>query len=291
MTEKKRLKRGLDHFLSQSSLSAEHTSILHKPTHELSELPITAIQPGKYQARQIMDASTLEELANSIRVHGILQPVVVRRLTANQYELIAGERRWRAATIAGLKQIPAIVKAVDDQHMMVLGLIENIQRENLNPIEEAEALHDLMTKHSLTHQQLAEAIGKSRATISNILRLLGLTPIVKQAVIQGELSLGHAKVLLGLTPELQDKMASQIIEKHLSVRDTERWVKKLQQDSESLSVQDEVSADPMIIALERRLAAGLNMVVKLKHTASGQGKLVIHYQDLKELENILTALP
>lgn len=290
MTQKKRLKRGLEHLISQSALTTDDAAVPAVPTHssgsELIHLPLLSIQPGKYQPRKEMDLSALEDLASSIRAQGILQPVIVRRISDEQYELIAGERRWRAAKIAGLEEVPAIVKEVDDRRTMAMALIENIQRENLNPIEEAEALHALISDHKLTHQQLAEAIGKSRATVSNLLRLMSLCPDVKQMVSHGDISTGHAKVLLSLNPEEQYKAALQVVEKQLSVRETEQLVELLQQDKK-VSPKSRTRKDPDVIALERRLTDMLRVAVKVQHNTSGKGKLVIHYDNLKELDDIL----
>ena len=286
--QKKRLKRGLDHLISQSTLAASSVAVAEQPAEasgvQLVQLPLTSIQPGKYQPRQDIDDSALQELASSIQTQGVLQPVIVRLIDDQQYELIAGERRWRAAKLAGLTQIPAIIKTVDDRATMAIALIENIQRENLNPIEEAEALQALIADHSLTHQQLADAVGKSRASVSNLLRLTSLCPKVKQLVKLGDLSTGHAKVLLSLDSTAQYQAALQAVDRQLSVRETEHLVNLLQRNSVQ---RRKPKKDPDVVALERRLSDLLRVSVNVQHNTSGKGKLVIHYSNLKELDDIL----
>jgi len=290
--QKKRLKRGLDHFISQSSMKI--TDLVDKPSDAISsdsnkllQLNLANIQPGKYQPRKFINPETLEELANSIRTHGILQPVVVRPMGHNQYELIAGERRWRAAKQAGLETVPAILKDTDDQKTMALALIENIQRDNLNPIEEAEALQDLIDQYQLTHQQVAEAIGKSRAMVSNLLRLSQLNDKVKQLVIEQKISFGHGKVLLKLTDEQQLSVSEQILKNNLSVRETEKLVDAYGSRTPDNAVK-KVSKDPSLIAVERRLVGILQTAVHIQHNhRNDHGKLTIHYRNLQQLEDIL----
>lgn len=252
---------------------------------ELRELPVELIQRGMYQPRRDMDPSALEELADSIKQQGVMQPIVVRAIAEGRYEIIAGERRWRATQMAGLDKVPALIRNVPDEAAIAMSLIENIQRENLNPIEEAFALQRLQTEFELTQQQVAEAVGKSRSTITNLLRLIGLEQEVRIMLEHGDIEMGHAKAILSLDELTQIKAARIVAAKALSVRQTEALVRKLQQeDSEN---EKEVIVDPDVKNLEESLSDKLGAKVAIAHSAKGKGKLVIQYNSLDELDGIL----
>jgi ParB family chromosome partitioning protein len=283
--KKRGLGRGLDALLS--SQEAENP-----PTAEvaLTELPVDLIDRGRYQPRRDFEESGLQELADSIKAQGVVQPVVVRPVENGRYELIAGERRWRASQMAGKSEIPVVVRAVNDQSAMAMGLIENIQRQDLNAIEEAGALHRLLNEFGLTHQQVAEAVGKSRSAVSNLLRLLDLSDAVKGMVEGHQLEMGHARALIPLSPELQAQAAGAIVKKGLSVRQTEVLVRNLQQqDTENPETPPKVQqkSDPDVERLITRLSEKLGAQVKLQQGRAGKGKLVISYNSLEELDGIL----
>ncbi len=291
MVGKKRLKRGLDHFLSQSSMdiSSEQDELISETGQRLTSLPIDSIQKSQYQPREEMEPQALEDLASSIRSQGILQPIVVRPTASkDKYELIAGERRWRAAQLLELKEIPAIVRESPDEQTMMFALIENIQRENLNPIEEAQALLKLAEKYTLSHEQVAKAVGKSRATVSNLLRLTKLNPKVKELIKQQQLNIGHAKVLLTLEEPLQTKTAMQVASKQLSVRETENLVQRLLVPAKQLNVKTTTAPD--IITLQNKLSDQLGTQVKIQHKNTGKGKLIISYNNLAELDDVFNML-
>ncbi len=250
----------------------------------LCALPVDIISRGKYQPRVDMHKESLADLADSIRAQGVLQPIVVRRASGSGYEIIAGERRWRAAQLAGLHEIPAIVRDVDDRAAIAIALIENIQRENLNPMEEARALERLIREFELTHEQAAEAVGRSRAAVSNLLRLLELDDGVKLMVEQGELEMGHARSLLSLAGTTQLEVARKVIARGLSVRATEGLVRQLQRPR---TAKAPPRKDPDIRQLENRLADTLGASVKVRPGRSGKGKLEISYNSLDELDGIL----
>jgi ParB family chromosome partitioning protein len=253
---------------------------------ELRTLGIHAIQPGKYQPRHHFDAEPLEELAASIKAQGLIQPVVVRAIGADRYELIAGERRWRAAQQAGLGEIPALVKVVPDQAVVAMALIENIQREDLSPLEEAQALSRLIDEFGLTHQQAAEAVGRSRAAVSNLLRLLELPAEIKRLLDDRELEMGHARALATLPEARAVALAHVAVEKRWSVRELEDAVRQSAGDP-AKPAKPAAKPDPNIAALERDLAEKLATRVRLAHARNGRGKLVIHYHSLDELDGIL----
>ncbi|WP_039916135.1 ParB/RepB/Spo0J family partition protein [Cellvibrio mixtus] len=254
---------------------------------KLAHLPVELIQRGKYQPRRDMHAEALEELAESIKVQGVMQPIVVRAIGEGRYEIIAGERRWRATQLAGLDKIPAVIRDVPDEAAIAMALIENIQRENLNPIEEAVALKRLQDEFELTHAEVAQAVGKSRTTITNLLRLIALSEEVKTLLEHGDLEMGHARALLTLEPQQQKEIARQIVAKGLSVRQTEALVRLYQenQGQEKLKPEVQVSAD--IRRLQDRLSETLGAGVEIQHGAKGKGKLVISYNSLDELDGIL----
>jgi len=261
---------------------------------ELAKLPVDLLQRGKYQPRVDMRAESLQELADSIKVQGVVQPIVVRPLGAanigesQRYEIIAGERRWRAAQMAGLGEIPAVIRHIPDEAAIAVALIENIQRENLNPLEEARALERLITEFELTHQEAAEAVGRSRASVSNLLRLLELAPEVSELLEKREIEMGHARALLALTNRRQQaELAARIAQKALSVRDAEASVRRLLQPAHAADADGEANRDPNVHRLEQELADKLGAKVAIKHSAGGKGRLVVTYNSLDELDGIL----
>ncbi len=294
MPAKKRgLGRGLDALLSDASSLA--TKVQGKSNTEpfsregvLKNLAVECLRPGKYQPRRDLQPEALEELAASIRQQGIMQPIVVRALTGGHYEIIAGERRWRAAQLAGLEFIPALVRQADDKDVIALALIENLQREDLNPLEEAIALQRLQKEFELTQQQVADAVGKSRSSITNLLRLLQLPKDVQRMLEHGDLEMGHARALLGLQEAKQLVAARQVVAKGMSVRQTEALVKNEQENTSEKKAKPDV--DPNITKLEAQLQASLGASVKIQHSAKGKGKLEIHYTSLAELDGILRHL-
>jgi ParB family chromosome partitioning protein len=265
------------------------------PADRLTRLPLDILQRGRYQPRSHMDQEALNELAASIRSQGVVQPIVVRPIEAmtatggQRYEIIAGERRWRAAQLAQLADIPAIVRDVPDETAISVALIENIQREDLNPLEEARALERLISEFSMTHQQAAEAVGRSRAAVSNLLRLLDLAPEVGDQLEARALEMGHGRALLGLTTRRQQvEVAALVVKKGLSVRETEAIVRRMSQSgTEPARAPVAASADPDVQRLEQDLAEKLGARVAIQHTHSGKGKLVVSYNSLDELDGIL----
>ena len=267
------------------------------PAEELAHLPLDVLQRGRYQPRIDMRPETLEELAASIKAQGVVQPIVVRPLAAaaagesQRYEIIAGERRWRAAQIAGLTAIPAVIRRIPDEAAIAIALIENIQRENLNPLEEARALERLITEFELTHAQAAEAVGRSRAAVSNLLRLLELAPEVGALLERRELEMGHARALLALAGRRQQAEVAVIVaRKSLSVRETEALVRRMQQrgkEAETTAADSAGRGDPDVRRLEQDLADKLGAKVLIQHSQAGKGKLVVSYNSLDELDGIL----
>ena len=254
--------------------------------HALKELPVDLIQRGKYQPRKDIDPESLQELADSITAQGVMQPIVVRPISDRKYEIIAGERRWRATQLAGLDIIPAMIRDVSDEAAIAMALIENIQREDLNPIEEAASLQRLQQEFELTQQEVASAIGKSRSTVANLLRLMTLQEDVRRLVEHGDLEMGHARALLGLEGNDQSQAARSVVGKGLSVRQTEALVRNL------LAKKDQPAAvkgiDPNIRQLQDDLSLRLGARVQIQHTAKGKGKLVLAYNSLDELDGILS---
>jgi ParB family chromosome partitioning protein len=274
--------------LSKSALqhAVDHAEAESSDRDSLRSLPLDLISAGPYQPRSIFDKDRLEELAESIRHQGVIQPVVVRAKGDDSYELIAGERRWRAAQLAGIDKIPAIIRKVPDEIAIAMALVENIQRENLNPIEEATALKRLVEEFQMTHQEAGEAVGRSRSAVSNLLRLLVLSEEVRELVDARHLEMGHARALLTLEPALQAQAAREVVAKDLSVRETEKLVRRLK--NPPLPRKREV--DPDVQKLEDRLAEKLCARVKLTHSARGKGKMVIAFNSNDELEGILEHL-
>jgi ParB family chromosome partitioning protein len=285
MAKRKGLGRGLDALLSgvQTPVEGEEA-----PTGELRQLPVDLVARGRYQPRLAIHAEALERLADSIREQGVLQPIVVRPLPGGRYEIIAGERRWRAAQAAGLTQVPALVREVEDEAALAMALIENIQRENLNAIEEARALARLVEEFDLTHARAAQAVGRSRAAVSNLLRLLELDEDVRGLVESGDLDMGHARALLALPRGRQGVAAREILARGLSARETERLVKRLLGAGDTR--QPAPAPDPDVQRLERELKERLGARVELRQRGRGRGAVVIHYTSLDELDGILRHL-
>ena len=279
MIQKKRgLGRGLSELLGDVS-----TPTADKP-HDAHQLPIEFLQRGKYQPRKDMDPDKLKELADSIAAQGIIQPIIVRKLDTDRYEIIAGERRWRAAQLAELQNVPVIIKELDDRSVMAIALIENIQREDLSALEEAEALRRLQDEFELTHQQIATAVGKSRTTVTNLLRLLELAADVKHMLGKGLLEMGHARALLGLDEAKQLDIANKAVKQGLTVRAVERLVRELQQEKPAAVVK---KTDPDTLRLQRELSEKTGAKVEINHQDSGKGKLIFSYTSLEELEGII----
>ena len=285
MTMKKKpvLGRNLSSMLSQTTLR----QVNKENRDELRNLPLDVIQPGRYQPRSVFDGEKLAELADSIRAQGVVQPVVVRPVGDNRYELIAGERRWRAAQLAEIDDIPAVVRDVPDEVSVAMALIENIQREDLNPLEEATALRRLIDDFQMTHQEAADAVGRSRAAVSNLLRLLELMQEVKDMIDMRLVEMGHARALLSLDDELQVQAAREVVRKRLSVRDTENLVRRLKQSAKK---KGQRRVDPDILSLQNRIGEALGTRVRIQHQASGKGKLVIIFNNSDEFEGILERL-
>jgi len=292
------LGRGLADLLGQSAQRGAPPPASDAPApppgEQLAKLPLDLLQRGRYQPRTDLRQESLEELANSIRVQGVIQPIVVRPLDGSaagepqRYEIIAGERRWRAAQLAGLTEIAAVIRHVPDEAAIAVALIENIQRENLNPLEEARALSRLISEFQMTHLQAAEAVGRSRAAVSNLLRLLELPSEVCVLVDKRELEMGHARALLGLANRRQQsEVGALVAKKGISVRDTEALVRRLQRPAGSDRGRAEAPTDPNVDKLAQDVAEKLGASVAIQHAASGRGKLVISYNSLDELDGIL----
>jgi ParB family chromosome partitioning protein len=277
---------GVDEITTISSSDSSTSSSINQKTGDLREIPIDLLQPGKYQPRIDMHQDSLQDLANSIKAQGVLQPIVVRGIGEGRYEIIAGERRWRAAQLAELHQVPAVVRDVPDEAAIAMALIENIQRENLNPIEEASALERLIEEFELTHQQAADAVGRSRAAVSNLLRLLSLNPDVRKLLEHGDLEMGHARALLTLGGDAQSKAAREVVARGLSVRETEQLVNR-SKDSSDKAKPKASKMDPNIQRLQNELAEKLGAPVAVQHASNGKGKVVINYNTLDELDGIL----
>jgi ParB family chromosome partitioning protein len=288
---KRGLGRGLDALLGGAQSASRNSRESQEKAVGVSEmLAVDLIQRGRFQPRRHFDEDKLRELADSISAQGVVQPVVVRPVGGGKHELIAGERRWRAAQLAGLSEIPVVVRDVNDQTAMAMGLIENIQRDDLNPLEEAQALHRLLEEFELTHQQIAQAVGKSRTTVTNLMRLLELNPDVKRLVEEGRLEMGHARALLTLDSELQTQAARVVVRKGLSVRETEALVRRFKEqggEPAKAAVAPKVEDDPDVRRLIQSLTDKLGAPVQLRQAANGKGKLVISYNTLDELEGIM----
>jgi ParB family chromosome partitioning protein len=281
MTRPKGLGRGLDALLGGGAKPREAED-------ELAQLPVQALRPGKYQPRTRMDEASLAELADSIRARGVIQPIVVRPVNDGQYEILAGERRWRAARLANLERIPAVVRDVPDEAALGIGLIENIQREDLNPIEEASGLKRLIEEFKLTHEEVATAVGRSRAGVTNLLRLLELAGAVQGMLQDGKIDMGHARALLAVGKPRQVELAHQIAAKGLSVRETERLVQSSAAQPKSQKHHARLDADSR--RLQEELAESLGASVHLKPRRGGKGSVVIDYSSLDELQGLVRKL-
>ncbi len=286
MTAKRKRGLGRDLDALLGSAMSESSTAQEPPDGGYKLMPVDLMQSGKYQPRTGMDPEKLDELANSITSQGIVQPIVVRSLGAGRYEIIAGERRWRAAQIAGLQEVPVIIRNVPDEAAIAMSLIENIQRENLNPLEEAVALERLIDEFSMTHVKAAQAVGRSRASVSNLLRLLDLGEVARNLVNERQLDMGHARALLALKGMQQNSAALDVVKRKLSVRETEQLVKQLQKEPSSGKQKTE-KIDPNILRLQSELTEKLCAQVNFEHHPSGKGKLVIKYNSLDELDGIL----
>jgi len=292
MAAKKRgLGRGLDALLGGASrdayLEPKEEAAQRQETPLSTTLPVDLIQRGRHQPRRDFDPDSLRELADSIAAQGVIQPIVVRPVGEGRYEIVAGERRWRAAQQAGLQEIPVVIREVDEQTAMALALIENIQRDDLNPLEEAGALHRLLHDFGLTHQQVAQALGKSRTTVTNLLRLLELEDEVKGMIESRQLEMGHARALLGLKGPLQLDAARQVTSRGLSVRETEKLVRRLQGAEHATAKPEPPRDDPNVRRLQDDLAERLGARVQIRQASRGRGQLVISYNNMDELEGIL----
>ena len=279
MAKPKGLGRGLDALLGDSYSNQAAAS-----ADAQRELDVSQLHPGKYQPRVHMDQAALSALADSIKSQGIMQPILVRKLPQNGYEIIAGERRWRAAQIAGLKQVPVLIREVADEAALAMALIENIQREDLNPIEEAQGIQRLINEFAMTHEGAAEAVGRSRSAVSNLLRLLNLPKSVQDMVLQGTLDMGHARALLPLSAAKQLEAAHDIAQKGLSVREAEKLVAKLLQPA---APKKPLGTDRDTLRLQEDLAEKLGAKVTIKHDKKGAGQLIIDYADLAQLDGLI----
>ncbi|MBK8327495.1 MAG: ParB/RepB/Spo0J family partition protein [Moraxellaceae bacterium] len=283
--------RGLDALLgavrqAKDEVANAETTATQQAKDSFLQLPLDQLQRGRYQPRRDMNPVALQELADSIKAQGVMQPIVVRAFgDAGRFEIVAGERRWRAAQMAGLDTIPALVRDISDDTAMAMALIENIQREDLNPMEQATAMHRFVEEFELTHQQIAEAVGKARATVSNLLRLMALPREVKTLLEHGDLEMGHARALLALPEQQQTEAARLIVAKGFSVRQTESLVRSLLAAKENPSETKRV--DPNVADLQQNLIDKLGAAVQINYNKKGQGKLIISYNSFEELDGIL----
>lgn len=292
--KRKGLGRGLDALLGGASIKDTQETLAAVASPDpgrdgrLAQLPVEFIQRGKYQPRRDMHPEALEELAESIRLQGVMQPIVVRPIDTDRYEIIAGERRWRATQLAGLDTIPAVIRDVPDEAAIAMALIENIQREDLNPMEEAVALKRFQDEFELTQQEVAAAVGKSRTTVTNLLRLINLSEEVKTLLEHGDIEMGHARAILTLGNEQQRELARQVVARGLSVRQTEAMARRLQQEEANPVAPIRVDAD--IKKLQDNLSDKVGVPVNIQHSAKGKGRLVFSYNSLDELDGILAHL-
>lgn len=278
MVKPKGLGRGLDALLANDdeALDSEGTQRM---------LNVAQLQPGKYQPRSHMDEAALQTLADSIKNQGIMQPILVREVAEDKFEIIAGERRWRASQMAGLTQVPVLVRDIADESALAMALIENIQRENLNPLEEAQGIKRLIDEFAMTHEQAAEAVGRSRAAVSNILRLLSLSHGVQELLMQNKLDMGHARALIGLEAAQQIMLANKIVQQQLSVRDVENLVKKLNAEAQVKPHKITVNRD--VLTLQNSLSEKIGASVSISANANGSGTLKINYSNLDQLDEII----
>jgi ParB family chromosome partitioning protein len=279
MAKLKGLGRGLDALLSGNDSRSEDT---------LSELAVGILRPGRFQPRTRMDPQSIAELADSIKSQGLIQPILVRPVEGGKYEIIAGERRWRAAQLAGLTQVPVVMRDVPDQTALAMALIENIQREDLNPLEEANGIQRLVDEFEMTHDAAAQAVGRSRSAVTNLLRLLNLSKAVQDLLMQGKLEMGHARALLAVSPARQAELAHQIIGRGLSVREAEQLVGRGEVGARKTPRKQKKDRD--LQALEEELAETLGTAISINTSRGGKGKLVINYSSLDQLDEILVRL-
>ena len=291
--KKRGLGRGLEALLGPKAADTATPEV--QPGERLRQMPIKQLQPGKYQPRLHMDPAKLSELSESIKAQGVIQPIVVRELSPGKFEIVAGERRWRASQEAGLAEVPVVVRELDDRTVIAMALIENIQREDLNPLEEAQSLQRLIGEFSLTHAEAAEAVGRSRAAVSNLLRLLELPPAIRALLEARRLEMGHARALLTLSPELASKLASDAADQGWSVREVEYRAQqfssgKLPVTGNRRPKPGKATPQADIASLETELSESLGTKVAIAHGSSGKGKLVIHYTSVDTLEGVLERL-
>ncbi|MCG2606275.1 MAG: ParB/RepB/Spo0J family partition protein [Achromobacter sp.] len=290
--KKRGLGRGLEALLGPKA--AEAIPAQAQPGEAMRTLPVQQLQPGKYQPRTAMDPGKLTELAESIKAQGVIQPIVVRELSPGKFEIVAGERRWRASQEAGLAEVPVVVRELDDRTVIAMALIENIQREDLNPLEEAQSLQRLISEFALTHAEAASAVGRSRAAVSNLLRLLELPPAIRALLEARRLEMGHARALLTLSPELASKLASEAAEQGWSVREVEHRAQQFAAGKVPVNGRKakpgKAAPQPDIVSLETELSENLGTKVSIAHGRGGKGRLVIHYSDLDTLDGVLEKL-
>ena len=297
--KKRGLGRGLEALLGpKAAAAATHPAEVEQPQpgDVMRTLPVAQMQPGKYQPRRDMDPDKLQELSASIQAQGVIQPIVVRELAPGQYEIVAGERRWRASQLAGLAEVPVVLRELDDRTVIAMALIENIQREDLNPLEEAQALQRLIDEFALTHAEAAAAVGRSRAAVSNLLRLLDLPPAIRALLEARRLEMGHARALLTLSPELASKLAHEAAEHGWSVREVEHRAQQFAAGkvpatgNAARKAGNARAQQPDIASLENELSESLGAKVAIAHGRGGKGRLVIHYTDLDSLDGVLERL-
>ncbi|MBX9676216.1 MAG: ParB/RepB/Spo0J family partition protein [Methylotenera sp.] len=277
MVKLKGLGRGLDALLANDESEAQGDALMMLNVYQL--------QPGKYQPRSYMDDAALQTLAESISSQGIMQPILVRNISADKYEIIAGERRWRASQLAGLVEVPVLVREIADESALAMALIENIQRENLNPLEEAQGIKRLIDEFAMTHEKAASAVGRSRAAVSNLLRLLTLSSPVQEMLMHNKLDMGHARALIGLDAAQQIMLANKIVQQNLSVRDVENLVKKLAQNNAPATQKTSVNHD--VLALQNTLSEKIGASVNISAKQNGSGMLKISYANLDQLDDII----
>ena len=285
MVKPKGLGRGLDALLASNNEETQSTDTLRI-------LNVAQLQPGKYQPRSYMDDAALQTLADSIKLQGIMQPILVRQINsesaADQYEIIAGERRWRASQIAGIDTVPVLVREIADESALAMALIENIQRENLNPLEEAQGVRRLIDEFAMTHEKAADAVGRSRAAVSNLLRLLTLTYAVQELLMQNKLDMGHARALIGLDAAQQILLANRIVQQNLSVREVENLVKKI--GAETNTKPQKITPNRDVLTLQNSLSEKIGAVVSISAKANGAGMLKISYSNLDQLDDIIAKM-
>ena len=281
MVKQKGLGRGLDALLANDLEEARNTD-------SQQTLNVSQLQPGKYQPRSYMDDAALQTLADSIKTQGIMQPILVREISPDKFEIIAGERRWRASQMAGLQQVPVLVRDIADESALAMALIENIQRENLNPLEEAQGIKRLIDEFSMTHEKAADAVGRSRVAVSNLLRLLSLSSPVQDLLMHNKLDMGHARALIGLDAAQQVMLANKIVQQDLSVREVENLVKNVSADAKPK--QQKISMNRDVLALQNTLSEKIGAVVSISAKTSGAGTLKISYSSLDQLDDIIAKI-